>query len=553
MTTLKLALAGISLAALVAGGAEAQSSTNTRDVQQLGVDNTAAVDNSRAGNASNSATVVQNGTSNRASILQIGSFNNAEARQLGNDNYAAYSQDGDFNRAESFQTNNNNRSIIRQRDQSNSATVTQNGLRNVSQIAQGAEATATTDFDSTTFVSGAGVLRSGTRNRASVSQVGNDFTSTIRQRARAGGGPAGDDNRVTLVQRGAGNSSTIVQESRSNSAEVYQREGGASDAARNVTRITQGNSTAAAGSTVQTNNRANVAVSGTANSATVAQDGINNGAEVTQGLGQGSTVNVSQVGTAGQTRALIAQYGDANAVTVAQASAGATATVWQQAGPVGGRSRGNAVEIQQGTGTTGTAEFSRGFFGNTASVTGAATRGLVADVTQGAGSAAAGFNLAQVYQDGVDLTATIQQAGTGTASLQNIARIAQQGSGNTALAIQRSTVASGATGAATGQPGDAYYFAGGTRSAEATILQSGNGNSATIEQRGQSQLARIEQGPGSGNTASILQEASAAFATAIIRQTGSNNSYAVTQDTANAYILVSQTGNNNTVTDVVRR
>ncbi|HEU0044539.1 hypothetical protein [Sphingomonas sp.] len=550
--TSKTWLVGISSLALAAGASG--QTANQNNVTQTGTDNVAAVDNARSGNDNNISTIVQNGRVNRASVLQIGDLNTSEARQLGNSNTVAHTQEGNVHRAETFQTSDSNRSAIRQAGNPNSATVTQAGLRNLSQIAQGIDAGANQDFDSATFFNANGVARTGGNNRVSISQVGNDFTSTVRQRARAGGGQAADDNRVTVSQRGAGNSSSVVQESRSNFADIFQRDGGITAATRNTTSVVQGNATAGAGATISSNNRVNVAVSGQANSSTTTQDGLNNGAEVTQGLGIGGTVQVIQVGSAGLNRVAIAQYGDSNGVIVSQNTAGATATVWQQAGAPSARSRNNAVEVQQGTGTTGTAAFSAGFFGNTAATVGAATNGLSANVVQGNNPDSASWNLTQVGQDGVNLAATVQQLGSGTSSLANVVRIAQQGSANTAVAIQRAGVGSGtSSAAATGQPGDPFYFAGGPRSAEITILQSGTGNSATVEQRGQSQLARIEQGPGGGNTASILQETSAAFATAIIRQTGSNNSYAVTQDTANSYVLVSQTGSNNTVTDVVRR
>ena len=51
----------------------------------------------------------------------------------------------------------------------------------------------------------------------------------------------------------------------------------------------------------------------------------------------------------------------------------------------------------------------------------------------------------------------------------------------------------------------------------------------------------------------MMPELDGYAATAVIRQTGNNNSYNVTQTDANAYILVRQSGNNNAVTDVVRR
>ena len=65
-------------------------------------------------------------------------------------------------------------------------------------------------------------------------------------------------------------------------------------------------------------------------------------------------------------------------------------------------------------------------------------------------------------------------------------------------------------------------------------------------------MARIEQ-TGPRNRASILQEVGATNATAVIRQSGSDNSYSVTQTQPGQYLVVSQSGSNNAVTDVVRR
>jgi hypothetical protein len=53
--------------------------------------------------------------------------------------------------------------------------------------------------------------------------------------------------------------------------------------------------------------------------------------------------------------------------------------------------------------------------------------------------------------------------------------------------------------------------------------------------------------------ATILQERPATNATAVIRQTGNNNSYNVLQTAPGQYVVVSQTGNNNVVTNVVQR
>jgi hypothetical protein len=554
--TARALVIGASLFALAAAGAaQAQTNTNSSEVSQTGTGNVAEIDNARVGNANNTSILVQNGRDNTTSVQQIGTLNASQAQQIGDRNIILHTEEGDINRAESYQTGDANRSAIRQRGESNNAIATQSGNRNLNQIAQGIDATSSLDFSTTGFFDAAvGVARAGNDNRATVRQVGDDLASTIRQRA-ASGGAAASSNVARVTQRGSGNSSTVVQESRGNSASVFQFQGGNTAATRNTTALVQRNSGATSASNPLSGNVANIAVNGQANSSTVSQNGRNNSVELTQGVGRANVVQVSQVGTDGENRVGVAQYGTSNAITIAQDSVTARADVWQQPGP-GGQSSNNSVEIQQGTGTTGSAAFSAGFFNNTAP-TGNQTRNLTADVTQGNGPGTASWNIAQIRQDGIDLSATIQQSGTGNPDLPNIVRIAQQGGSagaNSARAVQRAGVGPSSAGdRGSGQSGDEFFFAGGARSAEINILQSGSSNSASVEQQGRGQFARIEQGPGGGNIASILQEASATNATAIIRQSGNGNSYNLVQTQAGQYVLVSQTGNNNAVTNVTDR
>ncbi len=548
-------MGAVSALVLGAGAAQAQNNTNTSEVSQTGFNNNIAVDNTRPGNDFNRSVVLQNGRDNRVVVLQVGDFNASFARQIGNLNVIVHTQEGDFNRAESNQTDNDNRSAIRQRGVGNSATVDTRGSRNVSLVAQGVEATDRDNYDFSGFFDNlAGATRVGNDNRVTVDQLGDDFSSTIRQRAAAGSAAPASNNTASVLQRGQGNSSTIVQESRGNQARVLQFNGGGSLALQNRTTIEQRTTAAAPSDTTLSNNRADVSVAGQSNVGVVRQDGRNNEVLLTQGRGSGLSTEVVQTGTAGTRAALIAQYAIGSQIRVEQAAAGATATVWQQPGPPEARGGNNLAEVAQGTGATGRDAASAAFFGNAAPVTGAAASGLSASVTQGNSPAAASWNRAQVLQDGVNLSATLVQAGTGTAALPNVARVAQQGTGNTATARQTAGVGPSAAGdPASGRQGDEGFFAGGARSAELAILQSGANNSASIEQRGRGQVARIEQGPGTDNLATILQDGSATNATAIIRQTGSGNSYNVVQTAPGQYIRVVQTGNGNVVTDVVQR
>jgi hypothetical protein len=552
MVLVRFAVA-VSAIALSTASAQAQQTTNQSDVSQTGTDNILVIDNARAGNDQNRSSLIQNGTSNRATVIQIGDFNESLIRQIGDRNITNHTEEGDFNRAETVQTGDDHGSAIRQRGLSNSAVVEQQGTRLRSQIAQGSGASATEDFTFAQFYDpNVAATRSGNDNRVSVSQIGTDLNSTVRQRAAANSSASADNNNGRIIQRGNGNLSTLTQESRGNVAEVFQFQGGNTTTLRNQTTVTQGNSAATSASNPLSNNRASASVAGQSNSGTINQNGRNSNAELSQGLGQGLT----QRGSGVSNLVRVSQAGNTNSVTVAQDSVAAVGDVWQQAGSPEGRSSNNSVDLQQGTGTTGSDSFSAGFFGNTAP-TGAATRNLTADVIQGNNPNSASFNVAQVRQDGVDLTAIVRQAGTGTSALPNLVRISQQGGtggANRATGVQGAGVGPSAAGdPAAGQAGDEFFFGGGARSAELNILQSGSANSATIEQRGRGQFARIEQGPGTGNTASILQDVAATNATAVISQTGSNNTYDVVQTGPGQYIRVRQTGNNNVVTDVVRR
>jgi hypothetical protein len=555
MTLAKLMTAASVLA--VAGAANAQTSTNTSEISQTGTNNRLAIDNARAGNDQNQSVAIQNGFDNSATVIQIGDFNSSQVQQIGDANLILHTEEGDFQQAESYQQGDRTFSAIRQRGQSNSATVDQVGDRNASTISQGVEATADRDYSFSEFFDPAvAATRLGNNNRARVSQVGDDLFTVVRQRAAAGSSAAASNNVARVEQRGQGSSATVLQESRGNSASIFQFDGGNSAALQNVTSVEQRSTAATASSNPLSGNVANVAVGGQSNSTTLTQNGRNNDSRVSQGLGTLNIVQITQIGSDGTNRVAVGQYGTRNATAIAQDSVSATANVWQQPGPASSRSSNNSAEIQQGTGTTGSASFSAGFFGNTAP-SGNQTRNLTASIVQGNGSGPASWNVAQVRQDGIDLAANVQQAGTGISGLPNIVQIAQQGGsngGNSARAVQRGGVGPSVAGdPASGQAGDPFFFAGGARSAEINILQSGSSNSASVEQRGRGQYARVEQGPGSGNIASILQEAAATNATAIIQQSGSNNSYNVVQTASGQYIAVSQTGNNNTITNVVQR
>jgi hypothetical protein len=184
-------------------------------VSQTGTDNILIIDNARAGNDQNRSSVIQNGTSNRATVIQIGDFNESLIRQIGDRNITAHTETGDFNRAESVQEGDDHGSAIRQRGLSNSAVVEQQGTRLRSQIAQGEDLSATEDFTFAQFYdTNLGATRSGNDNRVSVSQIGTDLSSTLRQRAAANSSASADNNNARIIQRGNGNSSSVAGEPR---------------------------------------------------------------------------------------------------------------------------------------------------------------------------------------------------------------------------------------------------------------------------------------------------------------------------------------------------
>ncbi|MDP8914123.1 MAG: hypothetical protein M3N39_11175, partial [Pseudomonadota bacterium] len=345
----------------------------------------------------------------------------------------------------------------------------------------------------------------------------------------------------TLAVWGKGNSAEVAQGGSNHLVRLWQR--GNSD----VVAVEQSDSDNPNSKADPYRAVADIAQFASGSTVAVKQVGYAN-AMVSQGAGHGSSVKINQTepssGTIDKGNVIkVSQSGIGSRLDAAQSGINVEAIVWQKLGGLE-----NAALVQQGTGGTATAGFSSTFFGSTATDVAAAARNLTAKVTQ-----AGGRNNAQLRQDGVGLAATVEQLGTGAVDFSNSVRVAQQGSGNTATARQSANVgASSSAAPASGQAGDEFYFAGGARSAEITILQSNSGNAASAEQRGQGQVARIEQS-GQNNIASIAQSELATNATAVIRQSGNGNSYTVSQDQAGQYISVSQTGTGNSITNVVQR
>ncbi len=295
------------------------------------------------------------------------------------------------------------------------------------------------------------------------------------------------------------------------------------------------------------------------------------------------------------------QYGVNNTLTAQQNARNAFMNVFQGTNSTGDGSVGVTsvqpsglyADLQQGTGNTAnftnqgsgrggvTPPLQAGFSNDGSGLNaGANSIGATLNFTQGGVN-----NGTQAYQDSTNSVITIRQLGTGAfaagpneiatgaaggAQVGNIVFVQQQGSGNRATAIQSKDVGrslandpnsrpSGNSAAQnqelTGNPNavaDDFFFAGGARSSQITILQGGLNNRARAEQNGKGQFARIEQA-GSRNEAGILQEITATNATAIIRQSGTGNTYFVDQTAPGQYIAVDQSGMNNSSNQIVSR
>ena len=578
-------------------------SSNEAVHQQSGTSNSA--DTREIGDVLKSA-VAQVGTSNAATVRQAGASNISTVRQ-GYILDAAH-PDGEFratvlNSATVDQDGYGLASEIGQRGASTSAPAANNN-------------TATVYQRSTTFTSSvqqtSRIIQESRGNFVELFQfVGSAAapnSSTITQRnSAASAGTAPSSNWASVAQEGAGHSSTVTQDGFRSSATVRMQGGGTASSSANQVVLTQSGddltgsyrlrpltSSGAVGNTAMVqqsgkNHVTDVYQFGNADSATISQsNGVDTGvygpgevargqiflsqntvgdsasvtqtgdnfADVTQAFGSGSNTVIAQTdagelaGARGRNSVIVSQYGTANGATVAQNAIGAAATTWQQVG-----SSANVLTIGQGTGGTAL-NSTTGVGGFAAGSTGSGSSQLSADVIQ-----AGTRNEATVYQDGTSLTAAVSQYGSGEGAFKNLVFVSQTGFSNSAIAQQAKGVGPSTAGdppsgnSSTdngGGPADELYFAGGTRSAEISILQTSSGNRASAYQYGRGQVARIEQS-GSNNVAGILQGPLATNATAIIRQTGNDNSYYVEQVLAGQYILVSQTGSNNLVTNAQPR
>jgi hypothetical protein len=577
-------------------------------VQQSGHQNVAQVQQLNGADGS-SSTITQLLDFNSASARQIGGARNASTiRQTGLRNSATLLQEqGSRNSSNIDQSvdpaisiNSDRQASVTQRGSDNSSTVQQLGSNSSATVVQG----QATLLSQGTFSS---IVQSGTGDVARVflfegSVEAPNRSTIVQERIEA----AKTEHVSDVSIRGIGNESSVRQTGVRHFAEVsilrggvgtdastMQRRGNSSDVTQrgslkgHVARLSIGGTgaTQGIGTTTSVNQSgdhatisnaatvwqrgeftfltigqrirgsqddggafADVAQSGRQNQINLQQIGRHS-ATVTQGLGSLSSISLTQYDTGGGPRAGIgdagtrafspnhvyrgnnsfvaAQYGDRNSVTAWQEGADNNVTVWQKVG-----SSNNGIGINQGR----RFEFNQFSYGSSI-----------------AGTQSGHFNSANFTQYGEGLSATVEQLGTGSAELPNIAQIRQITARSVAKIYQTVNVGPSAAGdPSNGEVGDPGYFAGGARNVFADIRQSAADSTASIEQRGRGQYATIEQF-GSRNEASILQDIAATNATAAIYQEGTGNSYSITQTRAGQYTSVSQRGDNNVVTTVVQR
>lgn len=471
----------------------------------------------------------------------------------------------------------------------------------VNQISRGSVAAVTTQI-------ARGAQFRGIGNNVMINQTGSVLFAT-RGPARANQSNAANGDRFAYTEFGSTQGNFTG--SKGQYVETYQQ--GRFDTAT-VTQNVNGDSGRVYADGSIARSRAGIYQNASVDTATVTQTG-DNYAEITQGFGQGSTVNLSQndtgditnPGTPGGTitvcdsfgnctqqpdpnnpgtpttftrqynQALVTQYGNLNSMALNQTARNGFVSAFQRTG-----SSNLVLDFEQGTGRTN--NYSGSNSGGPSvqpAITGTAVAGASVNATAFAEQGGTN-NGAMVSQDSSNSYIRVTQLGTGSSPVTaanfangvnqgqmggNVVIVAQQGSANRATAFQdvgvgRSAANAPASGNSAAQntannggtatPEDDFYFAGGSRSAEIDILQGGSNNFAFASQAGTGQYARIEQA-GTGNLAQIMQQSGATNATAIIRQSGSGNSYYVTQTLPGQYIAVNQFGTNNNANNIVTR
>ena len=327
-----------------------------------------------------------------------------------------------------------------------------------------------------------------------------DITASGNGGAFPGSAPAASTarNKVSVSQAGRNNVGTIQQSATNASATLFQRLGSANLVTTINQGVNQGFGSTGTGSVAGTGGAANA---------------TNVTADVTQG-GLSGSVNVRQMGN--NLNAIVNQNGS-EGTAAARAGTGVNAPVVQisQVGNL------NSASVNQ-TGSNSTATVDQ----RNANAAGEIASRITITQTGGSGGSNPGQNTA-------------------------IARQTSTGSGNATIAAGGPTtgptdINGNGTDPETRIAGAYGNVISITQNNTSDGTAAGSGpNSATVEQQGAGQLARVTQ-DGFDNEVGLLQTATATNATAIISQTGDNNTFFLTQNAPNQFLRVSQNGNSNT-------
>jgi hypothetical protein len=603
-------LIGISAVALTtavgAGTASAQQNTNNRsNCDATGTNgNVCTVTQGPGTNENTSDVAVISGTGNNINIQQQnGQLNASTARVAGNNNAVFHSQSGTLNVARTDINGNTNNSRIQQAGNRNNALHTINGNNNFASTQQG--------FGGT---SGGGSLNSST-----ITTNGNRISSSVFQNGRFDPNgvvvfPDASGNRAVIMTQNAGvtnnandanaNAQTnqIIQTERGNSATIANSGGntvrGTGNAALGTgelrATITQSNTlfqsnaagngfVAAAPTTANspsTENQAVIRLTGLAHSATVTQNGVQNGTDlninrgesgVSQGAGTdaGTGLTISTPFASAGNSATITQTGRGNRNLVSvgfpvgqgsrQLGLGNRLTLNQTNGDALTEVGHSATVYQFGQLSTATINQSNNSLGGG---TNPVQSGSTAFVSQGAFFST--LSLTQVGSNTADLN---QAGGRGEREVGNAAADGTGGqSGNNTLTVTQTdtgnTGGGGGGSTPTEEPGgfDPSPTPTPTTSPTqarnfASVSQAGRFNSGTIAQNAVNASATLFQRRGSANlVASINQGTNAGFGgdpdgagagvAAVAGSAASNVTATVNQGGLGGSVDVRQDGNN---------
>jgi trimeric autotransporter adhesin len=568
--------------------------------------NTASVTMSNGGSAA-----LTNGVANASTINQRSAGNDATVIIAGGDlqrNTSAITQTGSGNVA----ADGNEAFVSLSRGDQMASTISQNGTVNY------AEVTMTSGVQGVNVVNdpqpGQGLEQNRNGgNNSTINQTNRGSVAVVTTQAARGVQFRGLGNNITINQTGASafaargaaraNQTSAASEGRLGYTEFGQTIGNFAGAngqyvetyqqgrfdTATVTQNVNGDSGRVYANGAIARARGAIYQNASVDTATLTQTGDNYG-EITQALGQGSTVNLTQTdagditnpGTPGGTipqttcdqfgnctttqvpdpnnpgtpttftrqynQALVTQYGNSNLMALTQNARNGYLSAFQRQG-----SSNLVLDFEQGTGRTNAFAGSNSgapsvdpAIGNGA-VPGASTN-ATANLEQGGTN-----NGAQVSQDSSNSFVTVVQLGTGsgpvtatdfqngviqgTTSGGNLIIVAQQGTNNRATARQEAGVGRSAVGdpQSGNSAADNTALNGGQATPADDFFFAGGSRSAEID---------ILQG-GSGNTASATQRGLGQYAR--IEQAGSSNTATILQESTatNATAIIRQSGSGN--------